>query len=67
MRIKIIANNPPDDISGYSDITEYIGNEYEIPEENIIKLDPTGRESTGVYIEELYIEVYEPKICFNTI
>ena len=41
MKIKIIANNPPNNDFGYADITQYIGNEYEITEDYIFEFDYT--------------------------
>lgn len=58
MKIKIIANNPPNNDFGYADITQYIGNEYEVTEDYIFEFDTAGNEAKGVYIKELDMEIY---------
>lgn len=56
MRIRIIANNPPEnDLLNYSDITKHIGNEYEVTEDYFFEDDTVK----GVYIKELDKEIYD--------
>lgn len=62
-KIRIIKNGPPEE-NGYSDITQYVGQEFDIPEDKIFNIDPTGNEATGVFIEELDIEVYDGEFEF---
>lgn len=49
MKIKIIANKPPNE--KYSDITSYIGNEYIVNDNDIMK--------DMVYIEEIDCDIFK--------
>lgn len=67
-KVRIVKNQPPEQdcgiYGGYSDITQYIGQVFEVEDGDVFQIDPTGKEATGVFIRELDIEVYDGEFEF---